>query len=45
MCAVMESLVHRYDVIKAHLTERQRRVWLGAEGIVNLTEVRCVWAV
>jgi Rhodopirellula transposase DDE domain len=27
----MESLVRRYDAIRPHLTERQRRVWLGAE--------------
>lgn len=27
----MESLVRRYDAIKPHLTERQRRVWLGSE--------------
>ena len=27
----MESLARRYDAIKPHLTERQRRVWLGAE--------------
>src|SRR5437764_2583341 len=31
MSAVMEALVRRYDAIKPHLTERQRRVWLGAE--------------
>ena len=31
MSAVMESLVRRYDAIKPHLTERQRRVWLGIE--------------
>ena len=27
----MESLARRYDAIKPHLAERQRRVWLGAE--------------
>jgi len=27
----MESLVRRYDAIKPHLTERQRRIWLGSE--------------
>jgi hypothetical protein len=27
----MDSLARRYDAIKPHLTERQRRVWLGAE--------------
>lgn len=27
----MESLTRRYDAVKPHLTERQRRVWLGAE--------------
>lgn len=31
MSAVMESLVRRYDAIKPHLIERQRRVWLGSE--------------
>ena len=31
MSAVMESLVRRYDAIRPHLTERQRRVWLGSE--------------
>ena len=31
MAAVMESLVRRYDAIKPHLTERQRRIWLGSE--------------
>jgi len=29
--AVLESLVRRYDAIKLHLTERQRRIWLGSE--------------
>jgi len=27
----MDSLARRYDAVKPHLTERQRRVWLGAE--------------
>jgi len=27
----MDSLGRRYDAVKPHLTERQRRVWLGAE--------------
>lgn len=27
----MGSLVRRYDAIKPHLSERQRRVWLGSE--------------
>lgn len=27
----MDSLARRYEAVKAHLTERQRRVWLGAE--------------
>jgi hypothetical protein len=27
----MESLARRYDAVRPHLTERQRRVWLGAE--------------
>ena len=31
MSAVMESLARRYDAIKPHLNERQRRVWLGSE--------------
>ena len=31
MAAVVESLVRRYDAIKPHLTERQRRIWLGSE--------------
>lgn len=31
MSVVMDSLVRRYDAVKPHLTERQRRVWLGAE--------------
>jgi Rhodopirellula transposase DDE domain len=31
MSPVMESLVRRYDAVRPHLTERQRRVWLGAE--------------
>ncbi len=31
MDAVAESLVRRYDHVKVHLSERQRRVWLGAE--------------
>jgi hypothetical protein len=31
MPAVMESLSRRYDAIKPHLTERQRRLWLGTE--------------
>jgi transposase len=31
MSPVVESLARRYDAVKPHLTERQRRVWLGAE--------------
>jgi transposase len=31
MAAVMDSLARRYDAVQPHLTERQRRVWLGAE--------------
>jgi hypothetical protein len=31
MGPVAESLVRRYDAVKPHLTERQRRVWLGVE--------------
>ncbi len=29
--AVSESLTRRYDLVRPHLSERQRRVWLGAE--------------
>ena len=31
MSAVMESLERRYEAIKPHLSERQRRIWLGSE--------------
>lgn len=31
MPAIMESLARRYDAIKPHLSERQRRLWLGTE--------------
>jgi hypothetical protein len=31
MSAVMEFLERRYDAIRPHLTERQRRIWLGSE--------------
>jgi hypothetical protein len=31
MSPAAESLARRYDVVRPHLTERQRRVWLGAE--------------
>ena len=31
MSAIVESVVRRYGAIKPHLTERQRRVWLGSE--------------
>jgi hypothetical protein len=31
MSPVADSLLRRYDAVKPHLTERQRRVWLGAE--------------
>jgi hypothetical protein len=31
MSVVAESLARRYDAIKPHLTERQRRLWLGSE--------------
>src|SRR5664280_1845181 len=31
MSAIAESLVRRYDLVKSHLSERQRRVWLGVE--------------
>ncbi len=31
MSVGVESLVRRYDPIRPHLNERQRRVWLGSE--------------
>ena len=31
MSAAMESLERRYEAIKPHLSERQRRIWLGSE--------------
>ena len=31
MSAVVESLERRYEAIKPHLSERQRRIWLGSE--------------
>lgn len=31
MSAVTQSLSRRYDLLRPHLSERQRRVWLGAE--------------
>ena len=31
MSVIAESLVRRYDLVKSHLSERQRRVWLGVE--------------
>ena len=31
MSPVAESLARRYDAVRPHLTERQRRVWLGTE--------------
>lgn len=31
MSGVVESMARRYEAIKPHLTERQRRVWLGSE--------------
>ena len=31
MSPVVESLVGRYDAIRPHLSERQRRLWLGVE--------------
>lgn len=31
MSAVEESLLGRYDAIRPHLSERQRRLWLGVE--------------
>ena len=31
MSPVRESLARRYDAVRPHLTERQCRVWLGAE--------------
>ena len=29
--AVEESLARRFELLRPHLTERQRRLWLGAE--------------
>src|SRR5438270_7336445 len=31
MSGVVEAVARRYEAIKPHLTERQRRVWLGSE--------------
>ena len=31
MSAVSESLARRYELVRPHLSERQRRVWLGVE--------------
>jgi DDE family transposase len=31
MSVVVESLARRYEVLRPHLTERQRRLWLGVE--------------
>lgn len=31
MSSLADSLVRRYEAVRPHLTERQRRVWLGAE--------------
>lgn len=31
MSVAVESLARRYEVLRPHLTERQRRLWLGAE--------------
>jgi hypothetical protein len=31
MSVVVESLARRYEVLRPHLSERQRRLWLGAE--------------
>lgn len=31
MSTVVDSVTRRYDAVRPHLTERQRRVWLGAE--------------
>jgi len=31
MADAVESLASRFEVLKPHLNERQRRLWLGAE--------------
>jgi hypothetical protein len=31
MSDAVESLASRFEVLKPHLNERQRRLWLGAE--------------
>src|SRR5258708_4042742 len=31
MSVAVESLARRYEALRPHLTERQRRLWLGAE--------------
>jgi hypothetical protein len=31
MAVAVESLARRYGALRPHLTERQRRLWLGAE--------------
>ena len=31
MAVAVESLARRYEALGPHLTERQRRLWLGAE--------------
>jgi hypothetical protein len=31
MAVAVESLARRYEALRPHLTERQRRLWLGAE--------------
>jgi hypothetical protein len=31
MSVAEESLARRYEVLRPHLTQRQRRLWLGAE--------------
>ena len=31
MAVAVESLARRYEALRPHLNERQRRLWLGAE--------------
>ena len=43
MADLVESLVRRYEVVRPHLSEFQRRLWLGAEAnSFNLRDWRVV---
>jgi len=35
MSDAVESLASRFEVLKPHLNERQRRLWLGAEATIG----------